>query len=478
MLQKRSSDLKKIGGVSRDFWVIVAFFLIFSTLYSLLAVIRHNHFQSQGIDFSIYDQALWLYSKFQSPFSTVTFLFDLADRFRPIMIPLSTLYWFTDNERVILIFQAVILSAAVFPIWLMARRVLPNVLALVIAFSYLNFVGIQSVNVYDFHEMAMLPFALAWLFFFLEKRRWRSFLAALILCLTVRENVGFLISTIGIYVWIRTKNIKTALATVIIPLAWSMTAIGVVMPALGQSHYGSFVQTNDTLPGAIFEYLKNPLLALGSFLFPIEKISTVFWSFLSFGFIPLSFLPLAPAILFQFASRFLDLMHPIRWTLYYHYGAELGVLMSVSAIFGARMLLARFPKRSAAAIIIALIIFGQAMSFGLLHAPLKNLLKKNFYQDEPWTADTRKILSLVPKDASLASQNNLLPHVSHRKFIYLLPNFHSADYIVFDLHPGQNNWNFYNGNLQTATRQFRELVDGNIYKLVAASGDVYLLKKN
>lgn len=478
MLLKRFRNVKKIGGVSCDFWIIVAFFLIFAFLYSLLAVTRHNHFQSQGIDFSIYDQALWLYSKFQSPFSTITFLHDLADRFRPIMIPLSTLYWFTESERVLLIFQAVILSAAVFPIWLMARKVLPNVLALVIAFSYLNFVGIQSVNVYDFHETAVLPFLLAWLFFFLEKRRWRSYSAALILCLAVRENVGFLISTLGIYVWVRTKNIKAALATVIVPLAWSITAIGVVMPALGQAHYGSFISSGDSLPGAVSVYVKNPFSIFVNFFFPLEKTATIFWSFLSFGFIPLTFLPLVPAILFQLASRFLDLMHPIRWTLYYHYGAELGVLMSVSAIFGAKTLISRFPKYNMAVIIMALIIFGQTISFGLLHVPLKNLLKKNFYQGEPWTRDTQKILSLVPKDASLASQNNLLPHLSHRKFIYLLPNFHSADYIVFDLHPGQDNWNFYNGNLQTATSQFRELVDGDLYKLIAASGDAYLLKKN
>jgi len=474
---KRSRDFKKISGVDSDFWIVVGLFLIFAVLYSLLAVIRHNHFQSQGIDFSIYDQALWLYSKFQSPFSTVTSLYDLADRFRPIMLPLSALYWFTGNERVILVFQAVILTAAVFPIWLLARRVLPRVLALVICFAYLNFVGIQSVNVYDFHETSVLPFLLAWLFLFLERRQWKSYFTVLILCLMVRENVGFLILTIGIYIFWRWRNIRLALLTSVISLIWSLAAIGIIMPALGQSHYGSFVSSGDTLSGAVSVYVKNPFLIFVNFFFPLEKASTVFGSFLSFGFVPLAFLPLLPAIIFQLAARFLDQLHPIRWTLYYHYGAELGVLATVSTIFGAKMLLARFPKRNMRAIIIALIIFGQTMSFLLLHVPLKNLLKKDFYQDEPWTGDTRKILALVPKDASVAGQNNLLPHLSHRKLIYLLPRVNGADYIIFDLHPGQDNWDFYTGNLQTATSQLRGLVDLNTYKLIAASGDVFLLKK-
>lgn len=150
--------MKKILGVRFDFFLVVVVFLLFSLLYSLLSVVRHNHFQSQGIDFAIYDQALWLYSRWQWPFSTVTFLFDLADRFRPIMLALSSLYWFTENERVILIFQAVIVAAAVFPIWLLARKVVGRWLALIIAFLYIDFVGIQSIMVSEFHEMALLPF--------------------------------------------------------------------------------------------------------------------------------------------------------------------------------------------------------------------------------------------------------------------------------------------------------------------------------
>lgn len=149
--------MKKFLGVRFDFFFIVALFLLFTTLYSLLSVVRHNHFQSQGIDFTIYDQSLWLWSKFEKPYSTVTFNLDLADRFRPIMIPISVLYWFSENERVILIFQAVVLCAAVFPIWLVAKSSLPWILAIVAAFLYLDFIGIGAIAAFDFHEMAILP---------------------------------------------------------------------------------------------------------------------------------------------------------------------------------------------------------------------------------------------------------------------------------------------------------------------------------
>src|SRR3989344_216719 len=101
----------KFLGVGFDFYIVCAIFLVFSVLYSLLSVIRHNHFQSQANDFSIYDQALWLYSRFSFPYSTINNIVDLGDRFRPIMILLSPLYWFTKNERVLFLFQSIVLSA-------------------------------------------------------------------------------------------------------------------------------------------------------------------------------------------------------------------------------------------------------------------------------------------------------------------------------------------------------------------------------
>lgn len=477
-LQKKSRNLKKIGGVSFDFWIVVGLFLVFTTLYGTLAFLRHNHFQSQGIDFSIYDQPLWLYSRIQAPYSTVTSLYDLSDRLRPIMLPISTLYWFTNNERIILFFQAIILSSAIFPLWFLARRILPAIATLTICFAYLNFVGIQSVNAYDFHEMSVLPFFLAGLFLFLEKRMWRSYFVTLIFCLAVREYIGFLLATIGVYIWTVTKNTKVALATAFISLAWSISAIWFIMPYLGQQHYSSFVEENDSLAGALLNYAKNPFTVTETFFLPFEKTSTVFWSFLSFGFLPIIFLPLLPSIFFQLASRFLDQLHPVRWTLYYHYSADLGVLMAVATIFTTGMLLRKFPKRNVLVSTVLLIILGQFLSSLFLHTPFKNLLKKSFYQEPSWSINTKTVLSHVPKNASMAAQNNLLPHLDHRKYIYLLPKTGNAQYVVFDLHPGQNDWNFYTGNLQIATAQLKELISKNLYKPIISAGDVYLLERN
>ena len=470
--------MKKILGVRFDFFLVFGIFLLFTTLYSLLSVVRHNHFQSQGNDFSIYDQALWLYSRFEAPYSTVTFKLDLADRFRPIMLAISTVYWFAENERVLLVLQAVVLSAAVFPIWLLASKKLPAALALLVAFLYLDFIGIGAANAFDFHEMAFLPLFLGFLFYFLEREKWRAYFMMVLLSLSVREHVGFLVATLGFYILAVKRNPTIAAITFFLGLAWSILSIAVVMPALGQTYYASFLGRGESLGEALLTYWRSPLLAFNSFFTPFEKVETLFWSLFSFGLMPIFGLALAPTILFQFASRFLDLAHPIRWTLFFHYSVELAVILAVATISGLGFLLGKLAKyRQVASLLFIFLAGTHLISNVVLDAPLKNLLKIQFWQEQPWMQDTRLVLSMVPTNASVESQNNLLPHLSHRREIYILPIIRDADYIVFDLHPGQNDWNFYTDNLEKARAQFKTLIVSGDYKPIVSAGDAYLLQK-
>lgn len=472
MLQRKFKFLRP----KYNFYIICILFLSFTSLFGVLSVLRHNHFQSQGIDFSIYDQALWLYSKGEIPFSTITNLHDLADRFRPIMVLVSILFRFTEDVKVLLLFQATILAATAFPIWLLARRHLSKFLAIIIPFLYLIFVGTQSVNIYDFHEMSVLPFFLAFLFYFLDRGMWKSFFLALVLCLSVREHVGLLLAFISIFIYREYNNFILAVVTFLVSLSWSILSIKVIMPALGQQSYGSFLDSGDTMFEAVLTYLTNPFLAIKNYFIPIVKTETQFWTFASFGFLPLLAFSLMPVIFFQFAYRFLDMMHPIRWTLYYHYGVELGVLLAISTIYSARMMLNKFKwEYMQYGLIIFLLTLSLASNL-ILNAPLKNLAKTDFWEEKEWMRDTKSVLALIPDNASAAGQNNLLPHISHRKALYLLPNVNNAEFVVVDLHPGQNGWNFYTLDLEGMQLLMNDLVRSRAYDFYAVSGDAYLLK--
>jgi len=59
------------------------------------------------------------------------------------------------------------------------------------------------------------------------------------------------------------------------------------------------------------------------------------------------------------------------------------------------------------------------------HFALSKLSKAEYWKEETWMNDTRALLQFVPKDGSVATQQNLVPHLSHRKDIYLVfPRLH------------------------------------------------------
>lgn len=91
------------------------------------------------------------------------------------------------------------------------------------------------------------------------------------------------------------------------------------------------------------------------------------------------------------------------------------------------------------------------------HFPLNKLVKAEYWKEEAWMSDTRNMIASIPASYSIATQQNLVPHLSHRGEIYLVwPREHDidempcgqrlcwwldfgvqADYLVVDTRPDQ-----------------------------------------
>lgn len=56
----------------------------------------------------------------------------------------------------------------------------------------------------------------------------------------------------------------------------------------------------------------------------------------------------------------------------------------------------------------------------VFHYPLNKLSKPAYWQQASWMADNRALFKLVPSQSSVATQQNLIPHLSHRREIYLV----------------------------------------------------------
>lgn len=76
----------------------------------------------------------------------------------------------------------------------------------------------------------------------------------------------------------------------------------------------------------------------------------------------------------------------------------------------------------------------------LYHGPINSVFKLAFYTTQPWEKDAHALINLVPPNVEIASQNSLLPYLSHRIRYHLLPDIGNSQYIAVDLSDGPNKY--------------------------------------
>ena len=83
----------------------------------------------------------------------------------------------------------------------------------------------------------------------------------------------------------------------------------------------------------------------------------------------------------------------------------------------------------AAAAALAVLVAGLVLSFAIVR-PFDEV---GTYISARQVADIQSCLTVIPADASVSASNALLPHLSHRRQIYLLTMKADADYVAIDL---------------------------------------------
>jgi uncharacterized membrane protein len=104
---------------------LVLLISIVSSAYSALSILRHRHFESSAFDLGIFDQVVWLYSRFEIPYTTIRAnRLDeniLSDHFHPILILLAPIFWLTDKVEALLVAQACLFAIAMVPIFFFTK---------------------------------------------------------------------------------------------------------------------------------------------------------------------------------------------------------------------------------------------------------------------------------------------------------------------------------------------------------------------
>jgi uncharacterized membrane protein len=421
-------------------WLPLAIMLPATAAYSSLSILRHRHFSSGAFDLGIFDQMIWLYSRFEPPYMTMraNLLNEhaLGDHFHPILISLAPLYWLTDRVESLLVAQGFLFALAVLPIFLFAEKRLGRWPASLLALSYTIFWGVQQAVEFDFHEVALAVPLVAFCIYFIDEKRWNWYFACAGLLLLTKENLSITVAFFGIYL-ITLREFRRGLISLITSLLWLIFVMGLLMPYFrggGAYHYWTYIQFGPDFPTAIKAIVKNPLLVLEVLFSPAAKLRSYWYTF--YPFLCLAFLsPLFIVMIPLLAERFLS-GQPNYWSMNYHYSAVIAPVLAMASADGLARLIrsARAERLKSVIGILCGSIILLLNLYLLLGQPLWNLTDARYWQLSQSDITGRRAVAMIPPEASVAAQAPIVPHLAHRRHIFLLAynlvTIPEADYII------------------------------------------------
>ncbi len=267
-------------------------------------------------------------------------------------------------------------------------------------------------------------------------------------------------------------------------IAWLFLAFNVIYavnPIKSTWLPGNWDNWGTSLGEIVLNVITNPLRALETMVNPMEKV----YYFVLIG-APVVFMPLlAP----------LELMLVLPWALaaslsqyspyfqpYFQYFGFMAAQIYIAAVFGAKRLFKTDVKlqRNLAIekklmAIILIISFVLAIAVSPIGLPV--LTSRPVVIDSHTNA-LEEVIGLVPLNASVATQNDIEPHLAQRENIFVLtwPMIMNVDYILLDLSSSQI---LYGPPLVkfSPIQALHEIIDGGQYGIMAYADGVLLLKK-
>lgn len=428
-------------------YLAFAFCALFITAGILVSLNRFWQYEVFFYDFGIFDQAIWKVSRFQAPIIdhlSVGGKWIFADHFNPSIFILSPFYWIIQRSELLLVLQAIIVGLSGIVLYEIGKKILKNnFLSFSILTCYLLFVGLQNAIISDFHEVTISTLPLMLTFWAIVSKKLKLYFVLLILTLGFKESVFIAGIGIGLLViFIRREWYKAGLATVIISIFWGLLSIKIIIPYFSGGFYQYLEHINFEI-NEVFLQLPGEQL----------KRSTLFYSFFSFGFLPLLSPPFWFVIFQDFFARFASVTQT-RFGLGLHYSSQVAVILSVASIFALKFLSRfKFFAMYQNYLGILLILNAIVLYRFVLHGPLALAYNTDFYKHSEEFQFLDELVKRVPQDASVMTQNNLAVRFTHQK-VWLLRDYYFSykpDYVVVDAREGQNPNNFFGTNDFTKT---------------------------
>ncbi len=399
----------------------------------------HRHFGTYGFDLGIYDQGTWLLSQLRAPFVTVRGLDLFGQHASYVLALVAPLYRLWPDPRLLLLLQVVALAVPALVIHRLGVRHLANPAAgLAVAIAYLAYPAIQWALTWQFHPETLAAAFLALAVLAADGRRTRLMAVWLGLALLCHEDVGLVVAGFGGLLAL-TGQRAVGRRVLIAGLVWWVLATYLFIPwangrqtNLFELNYGVTglgpIALLRALPSMAGRALATALSNQGLGYLLLVLVPLLGLPLLA----PKALLPVAPALFLNLAA-----IPPEQHQIRYQYLATSAPLLAVATVAGLKVVAARRRALLApalAALVLAAVVMDQR--FG--PAPWSH--DKVVASASPAEPAIRQALAMIPPDAPVSAQFNLVTHLSHRVKVYEFPNpFRSANWgLAGDIHPARD----------------------------------------
>lgn len=391
--------------------------LLYALYFSVRTVGVHNGLGTSAYDFGLYDQGIWLMSRGHSPFVTLMGRNLFGDHSSFILVLLIPLYWVFSSTALLFVVQSIVVAIGALPVyWFSRQRLRSEPLAAAMAGVYLLHPSISWTNLENFHPDAALGTLVAFAIWAAYAGKWRWYWVAVVLALSVKEDVAFVLAPLGLWVALKADK-KRGLITSLASLFTMALMFLVVM----RSFTGVAFRNSWRIPfGGIGGLLKTALTQptkLISYLWSEDR-PTYIWQMLApVGFVFLYEPSLALVGFVMLASNVVSTFwyqHQIQ----YHYS----IIIVPCIVMGTVWALGKFsrPARKwlSACIIATSLVCGYLWS----PMPLARTTTTSWNSQMPPVVAARESISRVPEDAVVAAYHSLTAQMARRVTIYSFPN--------------------------------------------------------
>ncbi len=344
-MKRLSLRTRYLNQVQLSWLLLVLMVLTYAIIMSYQSVLRYVTFKATAFDLGNLDQVLWntihghpffWTNQADNWFGPPT---RLAQHVEPIILPLSLLYVFHSDPRILLIFQTLVLASGALPVYLLTRKYLPDwpLLAAVMAGAYLISPALLGINIFDFHPVSLATPLLLYALLALNYERYFWFVIACILASACKEEIPAVVALLGVLVIWKYKSPRLGTALIVCGLLWSVIAVAVIEPHFypGTQHntfWYRYTALGSTPGNAVINVLLHPWLLIITFV-TLDRVYYLAGLLRSTGFFALLapewLLPTLPSLAINLLSG-----DQLLYTGVYHYNAAIIPFIMMAAIVG------------------------------------------------------------------------------------------------------------------------------------------------